>query len=318
MLTSIGTVAHLIAARVVESLLTALVVSLVVFALLEMSPGDPATKLLSATGVEVFDERALQIRRHELGLDRSAPERYVTWLRSVAQLDLGQSYVNRKPVVELIRQKIVPSLTLAGATVVASMIVAIPLGVLAATRANSALDGTVRVVALLGASFPGFWIALAAMWLFAAQLHWLPALGGFSLRGLVLPVLVLSIRSGAFLVRVTRAAMLEVLHSDYVTVARAKGLSPMRVIWGHAFPNAAIPVLTVLGLDFSGLFAQAVVIEWVFAWPGIGRMGVDAALAHDTPVLLGFMLVACLLVVVVNLAVVVAYGILDPRLRDRR
>lgn len=309
---------RLILGRVADTVPTLLLVSVVVFVLLEVSPGDPATKVLAATGVDgIIDQRDLAAKNVELGLHRPAWERYGTWITHVIRLDLGRSFVSKQPVIDLIRAKLLPSLVLSGVTVAMSVALAIPLGVLAAVRANSILDDLVRVVTLLGASLPAFWLALACMWLFAAQLQWLPALGGFTVKGIVLPALVLTIRTSALLVRVTRAAMLESMRADYVTVARSKGLGEVRVIWRHVLPNAAIPILTVIGLDFAGLIAHATVVEWIFAWPGIGRLGVDAVLANDTPVLLGFVLVASIVVLGVNLVVDIAYGIADPRVRTR-
>lgn len=307
---------RILIARLIDTIPTLLLVSLVVFILLELSPGDPALKVLASSGGDVVvDDRDLAALRHDLGLDQPPWERYALWMNEVIRLDLGESFVNKKPVGTLVLQKLPASLILAAVTLFASVAIAVPLGVVTALRANSTLDGTVRIVTLVGASFPSFWIALACMWLFAVQLHLLPALGGFTVRGIVLPALVLTIRTSALLVRVTRAAVLESLHADFIIVARAKGLSPFRVVWRHILPNAAIPILTVVGLDFAGLVAHAAVIEWIFAWPGIGRMGIEAALAGDTPALLGFVLVTSVIVLFVNLVVDVAYGLADPRIR---
>ncbi len=307
---------RLITTRVVDTIPTLVIVSIVVFALLEISPGDPTLKVLAASGADgIVDTRDLEGRRVELGLDRPAWERYRLWITRVVRLDLGTSYVSKRPVAELIREKLPPSLVLAAVALVASVAVSIPLGILSAVRANTAADDAIRVASLLGASLPSFWMALALMWLFAAQLQWLPALGSFSLRGIVLPALVLAIRTSALLVRVTRASVLESLHADYVFVARSKGVGSQHVLWRHVLPNAAIPILTVIGLDFGGLIAHATVIEWVFAWPGIGRLGVDAALANDTPVMLGFVLTASIVVLLVNLLTDIACGVADPRVR---
>ncbi len=308
---------RLVSARVADTIPTLVLVSIVVFLLLEISPGDPTLKVLAAGGADgIVDTRDLASRRVELGLDSPAWERYGRWITRVVHLDLGTSYVSKRPVIDVIREKLAPSLVLAAVALVASVAVSIPLGMLSAVRANTPTDDVVRVLSLLGASLPSFWMALALMWLFAAQLQWLPALGSFSIRGIVLPALVLAIRTSALLVRVTRASVLESLHADYVVVARSKGLGAQRVLWRHVLPNAAIPILTVIGLDFGGLIAHATVIEWVFAWPGIGRLGVDAALASDTPVMLGFVLTASVIVLLVNLATDIAYGAADPRVRS--
>lgn len=307
---------RLISLRIADAIPTLFAISLVVFGLLEVAPGDATLKVLAAAGADgIIDERDVAARRADLGLDRSLVQRYVQWVGGAARLELGTSFVSKQSVTETLRAKLPASLVLSAVAVTLSVAISVPLGMLVAVYVNTWLDDAVRVVTLLGGSLPSFWMALAFMWLFAAYLQWLPALGGFTPRGIVLPALVLTIRTSALLVRVTRAAVLESLRADYVTVARAKGLGPVRVVWRHVLPNAAIPIITVIGLDFAGLLAHATVIEWVFAWPGIGRLGVDAVLANDTPMLMGFVLVASCTVLFVNLVVDIAYGIADPRLR---
>jgi len=303
--------------RLGQTALVLAVVSLVVFALQAIAPIDPARKALTVGGsTEIPDERDVQAKRIELGLDKPLAERYLRWLGDVATADLGHSFVNRRPVSQLIRERITASATLAFLTVVLSTAIALPLGVVAATRAGTWADSLIRALSLLGASLPAFWLALLVMWFFSVQLQVLPALGSFTPRGIVLPVLVLTARSVGLLARLMRATMLDALNQGYVQTALSKGLPASTVVRRHVVPNAVTPVLAVIGLDFAALFGEAAVIEWVFAWPGIGRMGVDAALAGDVPVVMGFVLIVSAVFILANLVVDVASGLVDPRQRE--
>lgn len=308
--------ARLAIVRILQSGALLLLVSIVVFGLLEAAPGDPAERVASLRSGELVTDRDVETVRAELGLDRPLWLRYLAWLADTARLDLGTSYVNREPVARLIAERFPATFALAAATVTCSVAVALPLGVLAAAR-RGPLDTAVRVLSLVFAATPSFWLSLLAIWLFAAELKWLPALADFSPRGLVLPVAVLGLRTMALLIRITRATVIEALAMPHVTVARARGLPERLVIIRHAVRNALVPVVTVIGLDFATLLAGAAVVEWVFAYPGLGRMGVQAALAGDVPVVLGFVLVACVSLIVVNTAVDIVAGVLDPAIRDR-
>jgi peptide/nickel transport system permease protein len=220
-------------------------------------------------------------------------------------------------VADLLAERIPASATLALVSITLSMAVALPLGILAATHERSWLDSLIRAFALFGASVPAFWLALMCMWLVSVELQLLPALGSYSVEGIVLPALVLAARTLGLICRLMRATMLDALSQDYIRTARAKGLANGTILRRHALPNAATPVLTVIGLDFAALFGEAAVVEWVFAWPGIGRLGVEAALAGDIPVVLGFVLVVSLAFVVVNALIDLSYGLIDPRQRER-
>lgn len=305
-----------VALRLVHALAVLLLVSIVVFALLEAAPGDAAERVASQRAGELVSDRDVAAVRAELGLDRPVWRRYIDWLLSVLQCDLGTSYVNREPVSGLVAERFPATLALAGAAVALSAALGVPLGVLAAAR-RGPLDTAVRVFSLVFASMPSFWLSLLAIWLFAAEFRWLPALADFSPRGLVLPVAVLGLRTMALLIRMTRATVIEALAMPHVTVARARGLPERLVVARHAVRNALVPVVTVIGLDFATLLAGAAVVESVFAYPGLGRMGVQAALAGDVPVVLGFVLVACVSLIVVNTAVDIAAGVLDPVIRER-
>ncbi len=303
-----------VALRLVQAVGVLILVSIVVFGLLEATPGDAARLVAGQRAGELVTDADIAAVRAELGLDRPIWQRYLSWLADVVRLDLGASYVNRQPVADLIRERFPASLALAAATVAVSVAVGVPLGVLAAAR-RGPLDTAVRTASLVFASMPSFWLALLAVWIFAAELRWLPALADFSPRGLVLPVAVLSLRTIALLVRITRATVIEALALPHVTVARARGLHPRTVVTRHAVRNALVPVVTVIGLDFATLLAGAAIVEWVFAYPGVGRMGVQAALAGDVPVVLGFVLVASVGLVVVNTLVDIGCGLLDPTTR---
>jgi peptide/nickel transport system permease protein len=314
---ALGVTADLLVSRVAQTGLVLLVVSIVIFGLQAASPIDPARRALTVGGsTEVPDERDVEAKRRELGLDRPVAERYLRWLGDVATLDLGTSFVNKKPVTELLRERIAASAMLAALSVGLSVAIAVPMGVMAAIRAGTWVDSCIRALALFGASVPAFWLALMAMWLVSVKLQLLPALGSFTPQGIILPASVLTLRTLGLICRLMRTTMLDSLGQDYVRVARAKGLQDSTVIRRHVMPNATTPVLTVIGLDFAALFGEAAVVEWVFAWPGIGRLGVEAALNSDVPVVLGYVLLVSLVFVLVNFAVDLAYGLIDPRQRE--
>jgi peptide/nickel transport system permease protein len=291
-------------------------VSILVFSLSALAPGDPARKILATGGPsDQLDERDVAAERQELGLDRPLWEQYLRWSGDAVRGNLGRSYVNKQRVAALVGERIPASATLAACALSLSVALSLLLGNIAALRPRSAADSAIRLLTLLGASFPAFWLALLMIWLFAAQLHWLPSLGTFTPLGIVLPASVLALRTTGLLTRLVRATVLDAAVMDHVRVARAKGLSELQTHMRHVVPNALPPVLTVIGLDFAALVANAAVVEWVFAWPGLGRLGVEAALAGDVPVVMGFVLVAALTVVGANLLVDIGYGVLDPQQR---
>jgi peptide/nickel transport system permease protein len=310
---------RIIAARIAQAVPLLLLVTVISFGLSVMAPVDPARMALAAgaTGVQV-DERDVAKKRVELGLERPLHERYIRWWAGALQLDFGRSFANNRPVGELLRQRLPASATLALVAVVLSVGIGVPAGLLVAARAGGPVDIGVRCFALLAGSLPGFGLALFGMWLFAARLHWVPALGSFSAAtptAIILPATVLALRPLGRIIRLIRAGALDVLNLDFVRTARSKGIGEAAVFRRHLLPNVLPTVLTVVGLDLTALFANAAVVEWVFAWPGIGRLGADAALAGDVPVLQGFVLVVGWVVVVVNLAADVSSKLVDPRLR---
>ena len=271
---------------------------------------------MQASGVQNITPAIVAAKRAELHLDDPLVVRYFDWLRGAMHGDLGRSFRSYTPVTTLYRQRIGNTALLAGCATLLSALVAIPLGVLAATHRGRAVDGIAQVVAVLGAAAPGFWVALVLIFVFAAKLHWLPVFGTPTPRGIVLPTVVLALSNVAILTRLTRAALLDILRQEFVTVARAKGLAAGTVTRAHILPNVAVPVLTVLGLEAAHLMTGAAVVEYVFAWPGIGRMAVDAALVRDTPVVVGFAVAAGLIFVAMNLVIDLLIAALDPRVRS--
>ncbi|MCG8361280.1 MAG: ABC transporter permease [Kiloniellales bacterium] len=312
--------APFIAKRLVALVLTLLVASLVVFLVLEVLPGDPAAIML---GVNARED-TLAALRAELGLDRPAWERYGLWLGGMLTGDFGQSYTYSVPVGELIGERVAISLPLAVMAIVLSTAMAIPLGVLAAARRNKAADLCVNAFVQVGVAVPNFWFAMLLIILFAVILRWLPA-GGFAgwdaglgaaLLSLLLPAVALALPQAAILTRVTRSSVLEVLNEDFVRTARAKGLSRRAALWRHAVRNALIPVVTIMGLQFSFLLAGTIIIENVFYLPGLGRLLFQAIAQRDLIVVKDLVVLLAGTVVVVNFLVDLLYAVLDPRLRS--
>ncbi len=306
--------------RLVALALTLLVASVVVFAFLEVLPGDPAAPML---GVNARAD-TLAALRAELGLDQPMLARYLSWLGGLLTGNLGTSYTYDVPVARLIGERVLVSLPLALLAIALSTLLAIPLGVLSAARHNRATDVTVMGFTQLGVAVPNFWFAMLLVIVFAIKLGWLPA-GGFAgwdagageaLKSLILPAVALALPQAAILARVTRSAVLEVLQEDFVRTARAKGLSRAAALWRHAVRNALIPVVTILGLQFSFLLAGTIIIEQVFYLPGLGRLIFQAIAQRDLIVVKDLVVLLAATVVVVNFCVDLAYALLDPRLRD--
>jgi peptide/nickel transport system permease protein len=290
-------------------------ISLISFTLLNLAPGDPARILLrlQQPGTEPPREAVLALRQ-ELGLDDPLPLRYGRWLLGAVSGDLGKSYRSGQPVVVELAQRLPATLMLAGASLALAVLIAIPLGVFAAVRPGSPVDGLSRLLALLGAAVPSYLLALLLILVFGVTLQWLPTIGYGNLQQLVLPALALAAGSSAQLMRLTRASMLEVVQQDYVRTARAKGLREQRVIGVHAFKNALLPVITVLGMNLGYLLGGTVIVEIIFSWPGVGKYAIDAIFLRDYPVIQGFVLYMAVIFLLVNLMVDMTYRWLDPRL----
>lgn len=295
------------------------VVALTVFALLHLTPGDPAVIIAGDYATTQDIERI----RARLGLDRPLATQAAIWLSSVARGDLGASIYSGLPVTKLIGQRVGPTAALTSLAMAFSVLVAVPLGVLAAWRQGSWLDRIIMLFSVSGFSMPVFWLGFILVWVFAIQWGVLPvqgyqpvAAGPWQfLRHLVLPALTLSLVYMALIARMTRASMLGVLREDFVRTAFAKGLAPRRVLLGHALKAASLPVVTIIGVGFALLIGGAVVTESVFAVPGLGRLTVDAIVRRDYPVIQGVVLVVSGVYVLLNLAIDLAYVVLDPRIR---
>jgi peptide/nickel transport system permease protein len=305
--------------RLLSLLPVLLFLSIVLFAMQYVLPGDPVAVIVGQTTIDPQVEQ--QIRR-DLLLDRPLPVQYGHWLWGALHGDLGRSYRSHEPVLTLIRARIPVTLQLAGAAWLIGLI-GIPLGVIAATHHNQRLDVGASVVSLLGISVPSFWLGILLIWLFGVRLHWLPPSGYTSLtsdpidglRHLALPAITLGVAAAAVIMRQTRSAMLEVLRQDFVTTARAKGLEERRVISRHALKNALLPVVTLLGLQVARLLGGTVVIEQVFAIPGLGRLAVSSINLREVQIVQGVVMVAACAVLLCNLVVDMLYVVLDPRIR---
>lgn len=308
-----------LARRIAILLLTLLAASLVVFVVLQVLPGDPAALMLGTNA----REDTLAALRARLGLDAPAWLRYLRWTGGMLMGEFGTSYTYGVPVAELIRQRVAVSLPLAAMAIVLSTAIAIPTGVLAASRRGRAADTVTMGVAQIGVALPNFWLGILLVLVFAVNLSWLPASGfpgwsagvGGALGALILPAVALALPQAAILARVTRAAVLETLGEDFVRTARAKGLSRSAALWRHAVPNALIPVVTLLGLQFSFLLAGTVIIENVFTLPGLGRLVFQAITQRDLIVVQDLVVLLAASVIVVNFCTDLAAAWIDPRLR---
>ena len=289
-------------------------VTLLVFLMAWVTPGDPVVAMLGEAS-QGISRQALDDLRRELGLDRPLPVQYVGYVAGLLRGDLGTSVRSRRPVLAEIRDRLPATLELALAALTIAVALGVTLGVLAAVRKRTWVDGAAIAVALVGVSIPVFWSGFLLMMVFALELGWLPASGRGTWRHLVLPAVTVGVSSAAFIARITRGAVLEALAQDYVRTAKAKGLAPRRVVMRHALRNALLPIVTVVGLQLGGLLGGAVLTETVFAWPGVGRLLVDAIVARDLPLVQGSVLVISLLFILVNLAVDLSYAAINPKVR---
>jgi peptide/nickel transport system permease protein len=305
--------------RVLATVPVVLMVALFVFSLLYIAPGDPAAII---AGDQASPEDVERIRA-SLGLDRPFLVRFFEWLWNVMNGDLGTSIFTNLPVSHMIAQRIEPTLSLMTLTLILSLSFAIPMGVIAAWKHGSLLDRGVMTLAVFGYSTPVFVVGYLLAYLFALQLDWLPVQGFTSireglipfLRNLILPAIALGLIYMALIARITRATMLDVLSQDYVRTAKAKGVEQKGILFVHALKNAAVPIITIVGIGFATLIGGSVVTESVFAIPGLGRLTVDAILRRDYPVIQGVVLLFSFIYVVVNLAVDLLYTVFDPRIR---
>ncbi|MEB0136506.1 ABC transporter permease [Actimicrobium sp. CCC2.4] len=304
--------------RILLVIPTLLLVSMVIFSLLAILPGDPVTAIL---GLEATPEAALAMRLR-LGLDDPLVVQYGRWLWAVLHGDLGRSFIDNTPVIDSLLQRLPVTMELAVGSFVVALLIALPTGILAAARPNGIANSVSTFIALFGMSVPHFWLGMMFIVLFAVNLGWLPASGyvPFSedwrgnLLAMIMPMVATGLRESAILMRMIRSSLLEVLNEDYIRTAFSKGLKDWQVVLGHGLRNAMIPVVTASGLMVSGMLGGLVITESIFGIPGMGKMIVDAIFQRDYVLVQAGVLAAALMVVLVNLAVDLLYGVIDPRI----
>lgn len=310
--------------RVLKAIPMLLAVSIIIYGLLQAMPGDPLDMYLENPSAT---PEAIEAIKHAHGLDQPVYIQYLNWLKGIVTGDWGRSFMTRRPVLELIGEKLRPTLELSGTAFFFALIIAIPLGVTGAIKKGKFFDNATSVMTFTGISMPAFWFGMILQLLFAVQLKWLPSATRVSTSGadagsfldvvrhLIMPAIVLSLIYIASWARYTRSNFIEVMNQDYIRTARAKGLREKTVLFVHALRNSLIPLVTVVMLDIPAIFSGAVVTETVFAWPGMGYFFNDALSKQDFPVLMGILMINATLVIVSNLIADILYAILDPRIK---
>lgn len=301
-----------LAKRISQSIVVIFGVTIIAFGVMFMT-GDPTTILLGDT--RGMTQEQIAAFRHEMGFDRPWIVQYASYMAKAVQGDLGVSLHHRQPTVDLLTERLPATLKLTTAAMLLTIVISIPVGVISATRRNSWIDQTVMGGALLGQSLPVFWLGIMLILIFGVKLRWLPISGASSWKHLILPAITLGTFSIARNARMVRSSMLECLSLDYVRTARSKGLSERAVIYKHALKNALIPVVTLLGMEFAGLLGGAVITETIFAWPGVGRLAVQAIYTKDFPLVQATVIMMATVFVALNILVDMLYTYLDPRVR---
>jgi peptide/nickel transport system permease protein len=297
--------------RLAQSALTLLGVSVLVFVILRVLPGDPAKMLLP----EGAPQSAVEELNRQLGLREPLPLQYGLFVRSVVRGDFGQSFQYRAPAFRVVIERLPATVELAAVAMALTVLFGVSIGIVAAVRRGTRYDYAGTIVAVLGQSLPNFWLGIMLILLFGVALRWLPTSGFEGWRYLILPGVTLAAFPTALVARLTRSSMLEILNRDFIRTGRAKGLDERSVVLRHALRNAAIPVLTVLGVQIGTLLGGAVITESVFAWPGMGKLIVDAIFFRDFPVVQTVLILSATVFVLINLAVDLLYTIIDPRIR---
>jgi len=288
-------------------------VTFLVFTIMYFTPGDPAQIIL---GESARAEDVAKLRT-EMGLDDNFLVQYLRFVKDGVKGDFGRSYATNKPVFDEILSRFPSTLKLTIAGMIVAVVIAIPIGIISATKQYSIMDNLTMVFALLGVSMPNFWLGLMLILLFSVNLGWLPSGGNAGFASLVLPAITLGTGVAGIITRMTRSSMLEVVRQDYIRTARAKGVKENKVINRHALKNALIPIVTIIGLQFGNLLGGAVLTETIFSWPGVGRFMVDAIKTRDTPAVLGSVVFLSVAFSIVNLFVDILYGYLDPRIKSQ-
>lgn len=300
--------------RILQSIPVVFGVIVITFFLMYIIPGDPVVSMVG----ERFDEETIQKLREELHLDDPVWSQFLRYVSNVVRGDFGNSFITGRPVSAELMEKFPNTLLLAVTAMILATVMGVGVGIISSLRPNSILDRGIMALALLGISTPVFWLGLMLSLFVGVVLKWLPPTGYGGLEYLILPAITLGSRSAAYLARITRASMLEVLSQDYIRTARSKRLPEWKVIVKHALPNTLIPVITVIGTDLGSYLSGAVLTESVFGWPGVGRFALDAILKRDFPVIQGTVLFMALMFIFANLIVDLLYGLVDPRIRMER
>ena len=305
---------HYALRRILQFIPTILIISMIMFVILNLLPGNAA--MMAGDQRKAPDPRVVEQLKKEWGIDKPVHTRYAIYLKGLAKGDLGTSFLRREPVNKLVGERIWPTLRLSIAALLFSLAVGIPLGFISALKQGSMVDSASMIGAVSGVSLPQFWAGLLLMYLFSVTLGWLPTsgYGNGKFSHLIMPAITLGIGYTALLARTTRAAVLDVLHKDFIRTARAKGLSEILVNWRHVMRNTMILVLTTAGLQFGALIGQTVIVEKLFSWPGLGSLLVDSIFQRDIPVTQGCILVMILVFLIVNLVVDLLYAVVDPRI----
>lgn len=300
-------------------------ITVAMYIIINLAPGDPVTALMNPEQMANMGPEWVEHQKQSLGLNDPLPVRYVKWLGQTLQGNLGYSTADRMPVAEKIGERVVPTLQLMGVVIVMSVLVGVPLGVLSALKQYSWIDYLLTVLGFLAVSIPSFFLALIMIYIFALKLDWLPATGMYtvgqprtftdSLLHIIIPATVLGLSQAAPIIRYTRASLLETIKQDYVTTARAKGLAESKTIGVHALRNALIPIITVIALQIPSLLGGTVIIEQVFAWPGMGSLAIAAVQGRDYNTLMGVNLIAATMILLSNLLADVVYALVDPRIK---
>ncbi|MFN2323471.1 MAG: ABC transporter permease [Trueperaceae bacterium] len=297
--------------RLIDVIPVLFAITLLAFLVFYLDPTDPVAMIAGESASEEVEEAI----RERLGLDQPAWVQYGTFVLNSVQGDFGTSYRSRQPVASHIWPAFRATLIFTAVAMVLMIVIGVPAGIVSATRPYSWVDSVVMSSVLLGLSAPIFWVGIVLMYLFAFRLGWLPTGGFYSWQAVILPAVTLSLQYGAIVARITRASMLDVLDNDYIRTARAKGASARAVFYGHALKNASLPIVTTIGLQVASMLGGTILIETVFAWPGVGRMLVNAILERDAPIVQAGVLLIAVAVLVLNLLTDLLYSVLDPRVR---
>lgn len=302
--------------RLLQMIIVLFGISFLTFILTYLSPGDPVTAMYSASG-SMPSEAVLEATREELGLNEPFLVQYWNWLTGCLQGDFGTSYSMHKPVLQLLSSRLMPTLKLSFASLLIMLVVSVPLGMLSAVYRGKPIDYLVRGLTFFGVSMPNFWVGMLLLYVFAIQLKLLPVVSvGQGLKKIILPALTLAFAMMGKYTRQVRTAVLEELNQDYVIGARARGIKESTILWRHVFPNALLPLVTMLGLSLGSLLGGTAVVEVIFSYQGLGNLAVTSISARDYPMIQGYVLWIALIYMVINLIVDISYDFLDPRIRE--